>query len=614
MKGKFNKSASRRCVAHPCLDFDPSSSSIEKESQAIRELLGNVKMKKSNGILEVRRVSSSTGVVMAASLHTSKPRLSFKCVRRFVMGMTLCAVVLSIGSLSYILNEHYEDDSSLKQNQFRDRSRSLYQPIKPQQQQHLVNNESLTFSTPEENQQLISSQQQKSFIQHNKSEMIILEQTKGETISNSSHICSDSSSPSVLCDIYNRAKHFQTDICQPIINNYPKQLLRRRDPALGLDLPDLPPFGILQDIRSSSNQQCEMPPSTMCESQDQYGYIIVVMAYRPDRLAPLALEIQDMPNKYSLMKEVVLVWNGEEPLESSVEFGPKLLLQLATNSTHPLRIFNARQEPYEFGNSLLNRYHPAILEHSPKIDALLYFDDDGPFWSDHAITAGYHLWKRNSNVQVASRCRPFVMSPRQREEQRTVLSATPQAPFISHCRSEDPSKTLDVVSYDTHFKFVHAHMALPSGMFLHRAYLCWIWHSVFQTSLHPYVNEHPVHPDDIAVSIIVSQLSQKSPQCYPRKTQQETFPKLPTIFDKQQQTKELSHTSRRLMWKDTSNWFELRSTAVNTLVAYFGSLTVGSLGYCHERGNHILSVDTHDCQSSPKDSNDTFYHDTTCSL
>ena len=34
-------------------------------------------------------------------------------------------------------------------------------------------------------------------------------------------------------------------------------------------------------------------------------------------------------------------------------------------------------------------------------EAVMYFDDDGPFWSKEAmVDVGLSLWKRNSNVQV----------------------------------------------------------------------------------------------------------------------------------------------------------------------------------------------------------------------
>jgi hypothetical protein len=49
------------------------------------------------------------------------------------------------------------------------------------------------------------------------------------------------------------------------------------------------------------------------------------------------------------------------------------------------------------GNNLLNRYHPSI---QPQHEAIVYFDDDGPFHREIAMDVGFELWKFNSDVQI----------------------------------------------------------------------------------------------------------------------------------------------------------------------------------------------------------------------
>jgi hypothetical protein len=89
--------------------------------------------------------------------------------------------------------------------------------------------------------------------------------------------------------------------------------------------------------------------------------------------------------------------------------------------------------------------------------------------------------------------------------------------FLSHCsnhKEEDDSssgsssnKVVDIVEYNyQYFAYYDANMVLPLGTILHVNYLCYLWHPIFD-SICQFVLDHPVHPDDMMVSMIVPQLS-----------------------------------------------------------------------------------------------------------
>ncbi|EJK76068.1 hypothetical protein THAOC_02189, partial [Thalassiosira oceanica] len=101
------------------------------------------------------------------------------------------------------------------------------------------------------------------------------------------------------------------------------------------------------------------------------------------------------------LDEVIIVWNSpRETLNQAKDDKEKSyarkLLDWDADPSHPLRIFFSLENG--LANNLLNRYHPSI---EPKNEVVMFFDDDGPFWSrESMIDTGFELWKRNSDVQV----------------------------------------------------------------------------------------------------------------------------------------------------------------------------------------------------------------------
>jgi len=51
---------------------------------------------------------------------------------------------------------------------------------------------------------------------------------------------------------------------------------------------------------------------------------------------------------------------------------------------------------------------------------------------------------------------------------------------------------------------------------LHANYLCFLWHPAL-APVRDFVKQHPVHPDDVTVSTIVSQLAGQAPRVYSRR-------------------------------------------------------------------------------------------------
>jgi hypothetical protein len=163
--------------------------------------------------------------------------------------------------------------------------------------------------------------------------------------------------------------------------------------------------------------------------------------------------------------------------------------------------------------------------------------------------------------------------------------------------------------------------------------LCYLWHPAF-AEIRKFVLTHPVRPDDMTVSMIVSQLAGVAPRVYSRRldkaerkgqrhrklwqsngkvTPPDDFEtalalgespysdRAPTVdaddgvldddSDASIPNWELQRQSRSLMfsicWDCGSGmtemkqyWAELRTQAVNALVQYFGSLNSGSMGWC----------------------------------
>jgi Glycosyl transferase family 64 domain len=230
---------------------------------------------------------------------------------------------------------------------------------------------------------------------------------------------------------------------------------------------DLKPFGIVESLEfyrpqtlSEADQwNCQVPPPTECDVE---RFSVVFLGYGADRLHGMKTQIRGMLGKkpYSdMVEEVILVWNNPTPLNESGSSG-EILYQWskeAKNPFHPsepnrFRVFYPID--HGFSSSLLNRYHPMI---QPKSKALLYYDDDGPFYSERAIRSNFELWKRNSNIQTGAMARAFTLSERQQAEKSELLggpTALDDQKFISHCRSQG-----DSVRYDyRYFENFHANM------------------------------------------------------------------------------------------------------------------------------------------------------------
>ena len=361
----------------------------------------------------------------------------------------------------------------------------------------------------------------------------------------------------------------------------------------------LPHYGIVHALEGwepHGNWECELPPETEC---DETQLTVIFMAYNPDRLDKTFRQMQKMmvdPEWKTLVAEIVLVWNGPRHVDESDD--GKKLLEFAKD--HPIRV----EYPLKMGleNDLMNRYHPDVVRVT-KTKAILYYDDDGPFYSFAAVRAGFELWKRHADQQMGAMSRQIQYSPRQTTERQSELGGDlTDSWFVSHC----PSDHVDYVF--AYFANYDANMVLPSGSMLHANYLCFLWHPVLE-EIRKFVRLHPVHPDDVTVSTIVSQLAGKAPRVYSRRLnaqkgedekKQRRLSEWDVVWDDDDDVGEdastgiipLSEMSHRKLlfgidWDADHNmndakqyWADLRSQAVNALVRYFGSLNSGSLGWC----------------------------------
>ena len=386
------------------------------------------------------------------------------------------------------------------------------------------------------------------------------------------------------------------------------------------------PLGALGGRQSSSDGggwnpadwNCVLPPETECHEQT---LTVIFLAHNPDRLEKAFSQIKLLltdTNWKRLVQEVVLVWNGARSVDES-PVGQDLLHFSATAAlrvVYPLRMGLA--------NDLLNRYHPKVVQVQTK--ALLYYDDDGPFYSFAAVQAGFELWKRHSSSQVGAMARQLTYSPRQQREHDLLVADHPEAAdrqFVSQC-----TNVQDELEYNyRYFANYNANMVLPSGSILHANYLCFLFHPALEPIRH-FVRQHPVRPDDVTVSMIVSQLAGRAPRVYSRRLNPDTGPdetnkkKRPRkrrqrqarrrLFDQEEEDDDddndgttvatddgMDHSNatatqhhRRLMFdinwdakggmnRQKQVWANLRTQAVNALVQYFGSLNSGSIGWCH---------------------------------
>ncbi|KAL9183559.1 hypothetical protein ACHAXT_004415 [Thalassiosira profunda] len=347
----------------------------------------------------------------------------------------------------------------------------------------------------------------------------------------------------------------------------------KKDFKVATDLPMLPEGGVasalerwMKDNPPSSPEAnddyptCYLPPAKSC---DVSTYTLVIMSHTTERLKTFMDPLGPMIDSWPGLTEIIIVWNSpRETLTTVVDAGEskgqeyeyaKRLLEWDGDAAHPLRIFFSLTNG--LSNNLLNRYHPSL---KPKNEAVMYFDDDGPFWSKEAMVfGGLELWKHNSNVQVGGFPRNVrFLSERMKQSEKTNLKQSidivvndadgygdvSHPPFTPLCRNV----TGDHVEYN-YFTFPDfaGHVLLPSGTFLHRNFLCFIWHPAFE-ELRQWVVAHKTMPDDMT-----------------------------------------SH--RRLLWKQ-KNWGGMREEAINSILGYFGSIHPGTVGWCagtpHMRDNN----------------------------
>mmetsp|Transcript_1078 Transcript_1078/g.2307 ORF Transcript_1078/g.2307 Transcript_1078/m.2307 type:complete len:498 (+) Transcript_1078:207-1700(+) len=329
----------------------------------------------------------------------------------------------------------------------------------------------------------------------------------------------------------------------------------------------LPQFGFLDafsnyqdtdpyEIDNKYPYKCELPPETECgETQ----FTVIFMAYNPDRLQKLLRQIKKMltDDDFSkILAEVVIVWNGVRHVDET-SLGAELV---ELGKTLPLRISYPLKAG--FPNDLMNRYHPRL---EVKTKAIMYYDDDGPFYSYQATLGGFELWKRNSNAQIGAMARKLDLGPRQAEESNGISKLPNDRFFVSQC----PSDTLNY-NYFTFTNF-DARMVLPSGSFLHSNYLCFLWHPIFE-DIRKYIRQHPVNPDDGTVSMLVSQLAGRAPKVYPRRIN--PAEKRRRLMDGINWDAPGAHDKKM-------NWGALRTDVANSLARYFGSVNSGSLGWCY---------------------------------
>jgi hypothetical protein len=254
----------------------------------------------------------------------------------------------------------------------------------------------------------------------------------------------------------------------------------------------------------------------------------------------------------------------------------------------------------------------------PKHEAIVYFDDDGPFHSQTAMDVGFQLWKFNSDVQIGSMARnirfpskrmndlqneasdlaakhyeedawqthvhPYNKKNVEIKMEQHGLAGYPQFTPICH------EQTGDVVEYN-YFVFPNfkAHMSLPSGSILHRNYLCFVWHPAFE-EMRQFILDHPTHPDDMTISTLVSHLVGKPLRTFPRNIAQPKEDanrrRLGDSIQKglagEDNNTDMVHEDmprRRLLWQQ-KDWGNMREEAIDSIVGYFGSINPGSVGWC----------------------------------
>jgi hypothetical protein len=428
---------------------------------------------------------------------------------------------------------------------------------------------------------------------------------------------SSSSIPAAFDDMIRRAQT-QRRHCQALKLNQVESLEGLNDHNAHLSH-----FGLLdfldhryEDLVARQQQQdpypyqCVLPPEQECEETQ---FTVIFMAYNPDRLKKMYNQIFKMTSDFgNLVKEVVVVWNGDRRVEDT-NLGQSLV---DLTKVKPVRISYPLQAG--FPNDLFNRYHPRL---GITTKAIMYYDDDGPFYSYKAVLGGFEMWKRNSNAQIGAMARKLDLNRRQEKERLSILNGIGDRNFISHCPTDELRYNFN------EFAQFGAKMVLPSGSFLHSNYLACLWHPVF-TELRQYVQQHPVNPDDGTVSAMVSHLAGRAPKVYSRRINEAQENGQRRLLENEERVAEnesvlpsrvngttmrwknmdddddddvadhvvidtttSSQTRRRLMdginWdaggdhEKKHDWGKLRSDAANSLIRYFGSVNSGSIGWCY---------------------------------
>jgi hypothetical protein len=350
-------------------------------------------------------------------------------------------------------------------------------------------------------------------------------------------------------------------------------------------LPDLPNHGIihaLESYRPDSPQDvdrwdCHLPPTTEC---NETQFTVVFMGYNPERLDMFRMHVLRMTDPHKtlkawkgLIREAILVWNGPRELNET-ETG-RTIQMWAENPHRPFRIFYPLKDG--FPNDLMNRYHPRM---NIQTKAILFYDDDGPFYSVPAVTSGFELWKRNSDAQIGAMARVLDVGKRALLEKESYPRYS-EHEWIGHCRDKGDSARYNF----NYFANFGANMALPSGSFLHSNYLCFLWHPALE-EIRTFVRAHPVHPDDVTVSTIVSHVSGRAPKVYSRRIK---FEGQTPRNEQLAQVEAPDERRRRLLWDDgdTAIWAQKREASVNSLLSYFGSINSGANGWCYGTPYHV---------------------------
>jgi len=207
----------------------------------------------------------------------------------------------------------------------------------------------------------------------------------------------------VFLQIMNRSMNFQNE-CNSLSEHH---LGEAKPKEFDTGVPPLPEHGVHiamktwldQEATGSNNRgeypMCSLPPTKEC-SVEQFTVILMSHTVEDDeRLNKLRQGISGL-SKWKNTGEIILVWNNQRSvLEDCTKEHCGRINKWNADDKHKLRIFWALEEG--MGNNLLNRYHPSI---QPQHEAIVYFDDDGPFHREIAMDVGFELWKFNADVQI----------------------------------------------------------------------------------------------------------------------------------------------------------------------------------------------------------------------